>query len=300
MVGYSSHGYCLYDRTNRLIVTSRNVIFEEGLGHRTLTLSDKDDLESSTPVATNPAAPAIPSPRQQIAPQIRSTDGPLHGTLSPDAGAADQRSPAPTITPVLQRSTRTTRPTRAMVDARESLATQSAAREAGEEWAEGEGAPEALLTSAMAFAFLMSTRARDSEAPPRSYWEAMRQPGLWIPAMDAELKIMEEKGVWEVIDSQDVPAGKKVVDCMWVYANKYNAEGEIVKRKARLVAKGYTQVQGEDFDETYASVVRLESMRMTVAIAAALGMHIWQVDFVSAYLNSKLEHTVYMKPPPGF
>lgn len=42
---------------------------------------------------------------------------------------------------------------------------------------------------------------------------------------------------------------------MWVYANKYNGKGEIVKRKARLVAKGYMQVQGEDFDKTYASVV---------------------------------------------
>ena len=44
----------------------------------------------------------------------------------------------------------------------------------------------------------------------------------------------------------------------------------------------------------------VESMRMTVAVAAALGMHLWQIDFVSAYLNSKLEHTVYMRPPPGF
>lgn len=128
----------------------------------------------------------------------------------------------------------------------------------------------------------------------------MKQPDLWVPAIEAELKVMDDKEVWEVIEAGNVPEGKKVVDCMWVFANKFDAEGNIVKRKARLVAKGYTQVRGEDFDETYASVVQLESMRMTVAIAAALGMHVWQVDFTSAYLNSALDHTVYMRPPPGF
>ena len=103
-----------------------------------------------------------------------------------------------------------------------------------------------------------------------------------------------------VIDANDMLHGKKVIDCMGVFANKLLAEGEIVKRNAWLVTKGYTQIQGEDFDNTYASVVCLESMQMMVAVAAVLGMHIWQLDFVSAYLNSKLERTVFMKPPPGF
>ena len=74
----------------------------------------------------------------------------------------------------------------------------------------------------------------------------------------------------------------------------------MIRRKARLVAKGYSQVAGEDFEETYAAVVRLESLRISAAVAAKLGLHIWQVDFVSAYLNSVPEHTVYMHVPPGF
>lgn len=60
------------------------------------------------------------------------------------------------------------------------------------------------------------------------------------------------------------------------------------------------QVLGEDYDETYASVARLESVRMVCAIAASLGLRLWQVDFVSAFLNSDNTFEVYMEQPPGF
>lgn len=290
MVGYSSHGYRLYDRVNRLIVTSQNVIFKEGSGHRTIAVPDDNDLESSVPVYINSTTPPVLAPRQQIVPRIRHSDGPLH----PDSPITDNLPPAP------RRSAWTIRPSHAILDAQESLAAQSAAQDVGKEWAAGDDTPEALCASTAPFAFLASTRPDDMNVAPRSYWEAMKRPDLWVSAMDAELDVMERKDVWKIIDVKDVPSGKKIVDCMWVYTNKYNGEGEIVKRKACLVAKSCTQVQGEDFDETYTSIVCLESMRMTVAVTAALGMHLWQVDFVSAYLNSKLEHTVYMRPPAGF
>lgn len=67
-----------------------------------------------------------------------------------------------------------------------------------------------------------------------------------------------------------------------------------------MVAKGYSQVASKDFDETYVAVVHLESLRMSAAIAAQEGLEIWQVDFVSTYLNSIPEQKVYMKLPPGF
>ena len=118
--------------------------------------------------------------------------------------------------------------------------------------------------------------------------------------MDEELKVMADRGVFELVDESMVPSGKNVVGCRWVYANKFNADGEIVRRKARLVAKGFSQVAGEDFDETYVAVVQLESLRMLAAIAAQEGFEIWQIDFVSAYLNSIPEHEIYMRLPPGF
>ena len=76
-------------------------------------------------------------------------------------------------------------------------------------------------------------------------------------------------------------------------------EGNVVKQKARLVAKGFSQVAGEDFEETYAAVVRLESLWLTVAVAVQLGLHVWQVNFVSVYLDSIPSHTIYMQVPQG-
>lgn len=86
----------------------------------------------------------------------------------------------------------------------------------------------------------------------------------------------------------------------WVFANKYDDSGNIHAHKARLVAKGFTQVLGEDYDETYASVARLESVRLVCAVAASLGLRLWQVDFVSAFLNSENKFEVFMEQPPGF
>lgn len=70
----------------------------------------------------------------------------------------------------------------------------------------------------------------------------MRRRKLWVPTMRAELEVMDKKKVWDIIDLDKVSAGKKLVNCIWVYMNKYNMEGEIVKWKAHLVAKEYTQV----------------------------------------------------------
>jgi len=66
------------------------------------------------------------------------------------------------------------------------------------------------------------------------------------------------------------------------------------------VAKGFTQILGEDYDETYASVARLESVRLVCAIATLLSLRLWQVDFVSAFLNSENTFKIYMEQPPGF
>lgn len=146
---------------------------------------------------------------------------------------------------------------------------------------------------------LAFTASQTDSRVPRNYKEAMLCPDLWEEPMKAEVKVLQERQVWSVVPRSTVPANKKVMSCMWVFDNKYNGDGEIIKRKARLIAKGFSQIPGVDFTETYASVVRLESFRMTAAIAAHLGLHVWQVDFVSAYLNSRLQHTVYMDLPPG-
>ena len=87
---------------------------------------------------------------------------------------------------------------------------------------------------------------------------------------------------------------------MWIYDIKWDGEGNRIKDKARLVGKGFTQQLGVDYNETWAGVTRLESVRMTAAIAAAHNLKLWRIDFVGAYLNSLTKEDIYMKQPEGF
>jgi len=91
-----------------------------------------------------------------------------------------------------------------------------------------------------------------------------------------------------------------MVGLKWVYAVKWEDDGTVDRWKARTVAKGFTQVLGEDYDETYTSVTRLESVQLVYAIAVSRRLRLWQIDFVSAFLNSKSMFDIYMKQPRGF
>lgn len=135
---------------------------------------------------------------------------------------------------------------------------------------------------------------------PKTYKEAMKQPDLWQPAMDQELRMMEDYGIFKLVDETVVSKNKNIVGCHWVYANKFNADGKVMRHKARLVAKGFFQVAEEDFNETYVAVVCLEFLQMSVVVAAQEGFEIWHVNFVSAYFNSIPEHEIYMHLPLGF
>ena len=86
-----------------------------------------------------------------------------------------------------------------------------------------------------------------------------------------EFEMLKERGVFELVPR---PEGKNIVGSKWVYAVKWKENGEVEKRKARMVAKGFTQVIGEDYEETYASVARLESVRLLCAIAASRKLHL--------------------------
>jgi hypothetical protein len=81
---------------------------------------------------------------------------------------------------------------------------------------------------------------------------------------------------------------------------KRDPEGNIVKHKARLVAKGYAQRQGVDFEEVFAPVARLETVRLMLALAAQGGWEVHHMDVKSAFLNGELSEEVYVHQPPGF
>jgi hypothetical protein len=103
-------------------------------------------------------------------------------------------------------------------------------------------------------------------------------------------------GTWELAP---LPKGRKAVGSKWVFDLKRDKAGNIVRYKARLVAKGYSQVEGVDFEETFAPVARFSTLRALLAHAAEHSLAVHQVDIKTAFLNGRLEEEIYMKQPVG-
>jgi hypothetical protein len=119
----------------------------------------------------------------------------------------------------------------------------------------------------------------------------------WRAAMKEELESIVDNQTWQLTA---LPGGHRAIGLKWVFKVKRGPDGEIVKYKARLVAKGYAQRQGVDFDEVYAPVARLETVRTLLALAAHNGWHVHHMDVKSAFLNGDLAEEVYVHQPPGF
>ena len=120
------------------------------------------------------------------------------------------------------------------------------------------------------------------------------EKGIWVAAMLGELNSLKQRETWEVVDMVD---GVNVVDSKWVFKTKLCADGTVERHKARLVARGFTQSHGLDYDETFAPVAQLRSLRLLLAIATANQWPIHQIDVKNAYLQGQLHHTIYMRPP---
>ncbi|BBG92528.1 multidrug resistance-associated protein 9 [Prunus dulcis] len=96
------------------------------------------------------------------------------------------------------------------------------------------------------------------------------------------------------------PFGKPIIGVKWVYKTKLNLDGSVQKNKARLVAKGYSQKPGIDYNETFAPVARLDTIRTLIALAAQKEWNLYQLDVKSAFLNGVLKEEVYVEQPQGF
>ena len=91
-----------------------------------------------------------------------------------------------------------------------------------------------------------------------------------------------------------------MIGTKWVFRNKQDQDGIVIRNKARLVAQGYTQVEGLDFGQTYAPVVRLEAIRILLAYACAHNIKLYQMDVKSAFFNGYINEKVYVEQPLGF
>jgi hypothetical protein len=118
----------------------------------------------------------------------------------------------------------------------------------------------------------------------------------WVLAMQEELNNFTRNLVWHLVPCPN----QNVVGTKWVFRNKQDEHGVVIRNKARLVAKGYSQVEGLDFDETYAPVARLESIRILLAYATYHGFKLYKMDVKSAFLNGPIKEEVYVEQPPSF
>ena len=139
----------------------------------------------------------------------------------------------------------------------------------------------------------------NEETDPKTYKQALRSPSCerWKEAMLEEFSSLVMHQTWDLVD---LPKGRNIVGCKWVFKTKRDASGEIDRFKARLVAQGYSQEHGIDYDEVFAPVAKYKSIRSVLAIANQYNLEIHQMDVKSAFLNGKLEEEIFMKQPEGF
>ena len=152
----------------------------------------------------------------------------------------------------------------------------------------------------------MVTRKRYANIVRFTYFVSLIEPKnlnealvdkFWVKAMQEELEQIEWNDVWILVP---IPSHTNVIGTKWIFKNKTDEFGNIVRNKARLVAQGYTQIECVDFDETFAPVARIESIGLLFAVTCLIGFKLFQMDVKSAFLNGILNEEAYVKQSKGF
>jgi hypothetical protein len=118
----------------------------------------------------------------------------------------------------------------------------------------------------------------------------------WVVAMQEKLNNFTRNELWHLVPCPN----QNVVGTKWVFHNKQDEHDVVIRNKAQLVSKGHSQVEGLDFDEPYAPVARLKSIRILLAYATYHGFKLFQMDVKSAFLNGSIKEEVYVEQPLGF
>lgn len=133
-------------------------------------------------------------------------------------------------------------------------------------------------------------------ADPKSFQQAIKYQH-WVDAMNLELKALEDNNTWDITT---LPPRKKSIGCKLLYKMKFKADGIIERFKARLVVLGCKQVYGVDYEQTFAPVAKMETIRALLAVAAVNDWIVVQMDVMNAFLHRDLDDTVYMRMPLGY
>ena len=120
-----------------------------------------------------------------------------------------------------------------------------------------------------------------SQVEPTKVEEAL-QDESWVEAMHDELLQFQRNDVWTLVPR---PEGEHIIDTKWIFRNETDKEGNVIRNKARLVAQGYSQMEGVDYDETFAPVACMESIRILLALACQLKFKLYQMDVKNCFLK---------------
>ena len=139
----------------------------------------------------------------------------------------------------------------------------------------------------------------DLGSDPRTFNEAMAQLDTteWELACKDKYHTFDHMGIYEIVP---YPHNHKIVGSRWVFHVKRGPDGSIQKYKAHIVAQGFMQVEGIDFNETFALVAKLISLCIILVITAEKDLVLHQMDVKSVYLNGTLREEIFMSPPLGF
>nr|GEV15629.1 reverse transcriptase domain-containing protein [Tanacetum cinerariifolium] len=135
----------------------------------------------------------------------------------------------------------------------------------------------------------LNTAPRIRKEPKRVH-QALKDPS-WIKAMQEELLQFKMQKVWVLVD---LPKGKRAIGSKWVFRNKKDERGIMIRNKARLVAQGHTQEEGIDYDEAFAPVAKIEAIRLFLAYASFMGFMVYQMDVKSAFLYEPLKKYMFV------
>jgi hypothetical protein len=131
---------------------------------------------------------------------------------------------------------------------------------------------------------------------PSYHGEAAGQQ-VWQDTMTEEYHSIKKNDVWDIVPR---PKGKSIVTSKWIYKIKHPVDGSVEKYKARFVARGFSQVEGINYEETFALVARFTSIRTIISLVASMGWRLHQMDEKTTFLNGEIEEEVDIVQPDGF
>jgi hypothetical protein len=282
LLGYDSNtkAYRVFNKSSGLVEVSSDVVFDETNGSPREQVVDFDDVdEEEVPTAAiRTMAIGDVRPQEQDERDQPSSSTMVHPPTQDDeqeacgqGGAQDDH--------VMEEEAQPTPPTQV----RATIQRDHPVDQILGDISKGVTTRPRLVNFCEHYSFVSSIE-------PFRVEEALLDPD-WVLAMQEELNNFKRNEVWTL-----VPRPKQnVVGTKSVFHNKQDEYGVVTRNKARLVAKGYAQVAGLDFEETFAPVARLESIRILLAYAAHHSFRLFQMDVKSAFLNGPIKEEVYVE-----